>query len=374
MKKGYLLLLLSLIFVACTQNPTDIDKPALLDGKIYATISDGADDNSTRVQLNDQMQTVWNKGDKITIFGPNEYAEYSFDGETGDRAGIFSVDETFEPIKDKVSKFYAVYPAVGFVDYASTTAANYELITRLPDVQTYVKGSYSPNANVMFGSSNDGSSYSFKNMVAYLCLKLTSSSETPKFVKSIDVLGNNDEIMAGRMYINTNTGVASFRGDDVTTSNKITLDCGEAGVELSATPTEFYVVIPGVEFSKGITVCVNFTDGSTFPRSTMKKINFRPNYIQPMAVFSTDATDVAWQYAYIEHNGDIVAMPQLAGSSVMSGCVIWGDGIVSMLGGDVDYRYQDDVDEHTITVQVTGATELKLNHCTGISSIDLSNF
>ena len=372
MKKYYLILALSAILASCTNNNVVNDEPqpvAIARDKIYASI----DQNDTRVQLNDELKSVWTAGDQVTIYGPKEYSQWKFDGKTGDRVGVFSLVKAYEPMPDKVGKYYAVYPSLGEIDYSETTASNAELITELRSKQEYVKGSYCPKSNVMFGTSEDGASYLFKNVVSYLRLSIAGGVKEPKTIKSIDVLGNNGEILAGRMYINSKEGTASFRGDDVTTSDIITLDCGKDGVVLSETPQEFYIVVPASPCYKGITVCVNFTDGTTYLRSTTKSINFRPNYIHPMATFSTDE-EVEWQRAYIKHRGQKVAMPHISGSSALSGFVIWGDGNMSMFGGENDYRYTDGEEEHTVTIQVVGAHQFQMNHCTGITHIDLTNF
>ena len=372
MKKCYLILALAAILTSCTNNNVVNDQPqpaSIARDKIYASIGD----DNTRVQLNEELKSVWTAGDEVTIYGPKEYSSWKFSGNTGDRVGVFSLVKAYEPVADKVSKYYAVYPSLGEIDYAQTTASNAELITELRAKQTYTKGTYCPKSNVMFGTSEDGASYLFKNVVSYLRLSIAGGAEEQKVIKSIDVLGNNGEILAGRMYINSNEGTASFRADDVTTSDMITLDCGKDGVALSPTPQEFYIVVPASPCYKGITVCVNFTDGTSYLRSTTKSINFRPNYIHPMATFSTDE-EVDWQTAYITHRGPRVAMPHVYGSSALSGFVIWGDGNMAMFGGENDYRYQDGEEEHIVTIQVVGAHQFEMKHCTGITHIDLTNF
>lgn len=367
MKKIYVLLISSLVVVSCVKNDTTIDGvEAPRKDQIYATITD---DDDTRVQLNESIQTVWTVGDMINIYGPKSYGLYKFDGQTGDRSGVFSLDKEYAAIKGKVTQYFAIYPGQPEIDYAQTTAKNSELITYLQHDQTYVAGSYSPDANVMFGSSKDGASYYFKNVVSYLRVSITGS----RAVRSIDFFGNNKEIVAGKLYVNSDNATASFRGDDVEAKRKITLDCGEEGVQLSETPQEFYIVIPAISFSKGFSVVVNFTDGSAFPKSTGKKLTFVKNRIQPMKVFSTDID--SWQNAYIYHSGEKIIMPR-AGGGAMTGCVIWGDGNTTLYGQETsdEYKYTDGEESHIVTVQAVGATELTIGSCLGISKIDLSNF
>lgn len=114
MKKCYLILALAAILASCAKNDVALDEQpiAVSKNKIYASIGD-----DTRVQLNQELKSVWNAGDEITIIGPKEYSQWSFDGKTGDRVGVFSRVETFEPMLNKVNKYFAIYPGMGNIDY-----------------------------------------------------------------------------------------------------------------------------------------------------------------------------------------------------------------------------------------------------------------
>jgi hypothetical protein len=372
MKRGYLLLLFLVSLAACTNNnevTIDESAAAVADGKIYGMI----DNDGVRVQLNSDVQTVWNEKDEITILGPNQYAQYRFDGKTGDRSGTFSNVESFDPIRDKVVKYYALYPGHGNLDYATTRAAKAEMIAKLPSVQKYVKDSYCPNSNVMVGESNDGSSYVFKNVVAYLRLSLVGQ----KAVKSIHLKGNNREFIAGELFVNTETLKVSLKSDDIGNSKDITLDCGD-GVQLSDTPTNFHFVVPTINLDKGFIIVVEFTDGSVFTKVRPTRINFMRNYLYPLSVLNVDPSDEE-KYVFMYHSGNVAPVPQLylTADVFAPGSVSWGDGTVTILGSDEDvedYTYTDDNPTHTITVQSNDANLFILNHCTGISRIDLSNF
>ena len=63
----------------------------------------------------------------------------------------------------------------------------------------------------------------------------------------------------------------------------ITLDCGEEGVQLTDSPTEFYITMAPTVFEEGITVDITFTDGTMFPKATSKSVVVSRNTIQPMA-------------------------------------------------------------------------------------------
>lgn len=367
MKRVYLVLLSSVILTACTQDKTtDVEPSAMGLNKIYATIE--APEES-RVQLNDQLQTVWNKGDEITVFGINEYSRWTFDGETGDRSGSFTKKENYTAVADKFDKYYAITSTDGYIDYEATTASRDEMIVHFPEAQNYVPGSYGSNANIMLGSSADGNSFDFKNVSGYLRVSLTGD----KVVERVEVFGNNGETLSGRTIFNyKNVSNPKFRWE-TGAFDRVYVDCGE-GVQLSEEPTDFTLALIPQRFDMGFTICVRFTDGTVFPKTTSKAITIQRNRISPMKVTATNLTD--WQKAYIYHTGPSIAFPQVkVGDMFPSGCIYWGDDIVSNLSdAEGDYVFKDNKASHTVTVQSMGANTLQLSHCTGVTKIDLSNF
>lgn len=368
MKRVYLSLLLLVTLVACTNNDAKIDKTeAAVDGKIYATIDNGG----SRVHLNSDVQTVWNEGDEITILGPTSYAQYRFDGKTGDRSGTFSNVESFAPILDKATQFNALYPGHGNLNYSETRAVKDEMIATLLPVQKYTKDSYYPKSNIMIGSSPDGSSYVFKNVVSYLRLSLVGQ----KAIKSIQLKGNNSEFLAGQLFINTSTLKTHLKGDDSGNSKNVILDCGD-GVQLSETPIDFYFTLPAMTLSKGFSLVIEFTDGTLFSRTRAKQFSLNRNTVYPMAVLNVDPSDKD-MYVYIDHAGTHITTPQIFAIQDIpaSGSVIWGDGTVALLEGQSDdYIYSDGKPTHKVTIQTSDANIITLKHCKGISRIDFSNF
>ena len=67
MKKCYLLLVLAAVITSCTKDNTAVDEQpiAISKDKIYATI--GGEEDKTRVQLNEELKSVWNSGDESTL-------------------------------------------------------------------------------------------------------------------------------------------------------------------------------------------------------------------------------------------------------------------------------------------------------------------
>lgn len=337
--------------------------------KIYASIddSDYADsDDGTRVELNDKKQTVWTAGDKIMIFEFGKIYEWKFDGKTGDRNGSFSKTGTSytDPYGKTTNydKYYALYLSDLTVAQFSDKSPGFG--TTLPATQHYKDHSYGLNTNAMLGTSSDGKNYQFINLMGYLRLSLTGN----KVVKSITLESNNGETLAAHIYVHKSSDYIIYDK----TSTSITLDCGD-GVQLTDVPTEFYFTILPQTLSKGISVVVNFTDGTVFPKSTSKSITIERNHIQPMKNFNTGG-EVEWQTVSILHTGSKIYAPYFYGSSALSGYIYWGDDYMSDVNSVSSYTYDDGMASHTITVKTMGTTAIEIDNCQGISEIDLTNF
>lgn len=330
---------------------------------IYASI----DVPECRVQLNDKCQTVWTEGDEIIVMNQEEYSKYRFDGKTGDLSGSFTkvASGDIPPEGYVFDKSYAIYSTESWYGYGCFSDGTPAMFARVLATQTYMKDSYGLHANFMFGSSEDGANYSFRNLFGYLRLSMVGS----KKISKISLIGNDREIIAGTLYFSVRDYLALTWYDGM--SSLITLDCGE-GVTLSETPTSFYLVLPPVTFEKGISVCVDFADGTNYIHTTGKSITIERNVIQPMATFNVDINDDNYSRLVLHHTGRYIDMPRFNGA--VSGEVDWGDGKTSFLTDFLSYDFTDDVASHVVTFKVLGAKSFELDSCEGISSIDLSNF
>ena len=350
------------VLSACSKDTT-ADIPPVGEEKIYASI----EGEPSRVQLNDQRQTTWTANDQIVVATPDELTLWRFDGKTGDRDGSFTKVGRFNVgnFSDYgFDKHYALYSYEKFYAYGPKVLA-----VEASEKQNYQKGSYGLHSNLMIGSSDDGTNYKFKNLLGYLCLKVTGN----KMVKQIVLNGNKSEILSGVLY---------FEVDDPesldwfsTGGSDITLDCG-SGVQLSDSPTEFYFALPPMQFTEGLSVNIHFSDGEIYPKSTSKTISIERNTIQPMATIATGG-GIDWQKVYIYHTGAESVIPICTGSSNSSvfGTIDWGDATTTLLGGLTRrYYYTDGAESHTITVKATGADAFSLNGCEGVTKIDLSEF
>lgn len=365
MKRYVLFLLLAVVLNSCEQDSTnDILVNVEAENKIYATLASEDD----RVELNGSNQLVWTAADEMVLVYTNIRDRYKFDGKTGDKSATFTRIKVGTPVENyEFDRYYAVCP------YGTSKVANNGVFVFVSPstgmtTQKYESGNrLSVNTNMAFGVSDDGLNFSFKGVLGYLQVKLTGD----KVVKSIELINNSGEKIAGQyhVYINNPDEVHWYQSSKATPN--IILDCGD-GVQLSATPTDFYFAIRPMELTEGVTLNVTFTDGSTFVQSTSKAITITRNTIQPMAVIPT--SDVVYQIVNITHSMSSFMLPIITGKTSLSGCTDFGDGTTSLLNFVTSHDYTDGKEMHTVSMKLRNATKIEIGNCRGISEIDISNF
>ena len=242
----------------------------------------------TKTELGTGNTVVWKLTDRVGVFlaGGTKLLEYKPNTEGEVCTELIPVSET--NTESSVSSIVAFYPYSSSLSCTETTgaeegaASTYTVKTSVPQTQTYKAGSFGADASPMMAVSASGDNvFKFKNVFGCLKLQFTGSGT----VKEITVKGNNTEnpeVLAGDISVSmTQNGTPTFIFDG-TTYTSVTLDCG-AGVTLSDTPTPFYISLPVVEFTKGITVSVTM-DGAEKPYTIATGGSFKieRSAIQPM--------------------------------------------------------------------------------------------
>lgn len=314
MKKFLLFAVVAILFAACTQDvAVEILSPNIADDA-PETLTVGFEGDDTRIQLNENVKTVWTNGDQVSVFyrsDANQKWEYT--GETGARiADLTRVDEGVAT--EDMKRVVVVYP-YNENYYINTDTFNVQ--ATLPAVQTYLKDSYGLNGNIMI-SQGEYNDISLKSVCGWLKLQLTGNGER---VKSISLKGNNGEQVAGELYINSADATAILSSDagsaddgeiggvggdlvfEDTILKEVTLDCDE-GVELGAEATAFYIALPPQTFENGLTIEIEDTDALKMTKSTDKAVIIERNTIQPMTSFEVDVKPVLSDY-YITTEFDI---------------------------------------------------------------------
>ena len=342
-----------MMVAACSQDViVEVQNPT---ADLTRTINVSFEGEDTRIQLNDELKTVWTKDDLVSVFYRSTVNEqWQFQGETGDRSGdIMPVDSSINP-PATTNHIVVVYPYNEGYFYNSETR---NVQASLPAEQTYLKDSYGLNGNIMI-SSSEYNQISLKSVCGWLKLQLTGSGEK---VKSITLRGNNDEQVAGELYINSSDAsstLASTSNDEVaggeaggtlvrpgTILKEVTLNCGD-GVELGTEPTAFYIALPPQTFEKGITVEITCSDGTKMIKSSNKVITIVRNHILPMTevVYSSNIPP-SNQIWYTSSNSNTIQPynTNIFGANIISNTydskgVITFDGDVTTIGKSAFYN------------------------------------
>ena len=152
MKRIILVAVAALLFTACS-------KDAINDQHNFQTIVDEAseilvvgfeENDETRIQLNEDVNTVWTNGDIVSVFYRSDANQkWQYTGETGTRiAELSRVDEGVTT--KEMNSVVVVYP-YNENYYINTDTYNVQAI--LPAVQTYLKDSYGFNGSIMISQS-----------------------------------------------------------------------------------------------------------------------------------------------------------------------------------------------------------------------------
>ncbi len=363
LKRRYILMFatLLLLFAGCVQDKTEDVKIDILGCRINASI----ETPDSRVQLAENNRTVWSAGDRIAVVSTNYARAFEFEGATGDTDGSFKEIGTFDVVPPyEFDRYYAIYSLDTFGGWSADDNGNPALLFKVLSEQSYMPDSYGLHSNIMFGESEDGKNFVFKNMLGYLRLSLTGG----KCVQSIKITNSANTPLSGEAYFFVSD---PSRCHWLTRNNYVTLNCGE-GVQLSDKATNFYFALPPMTFKQGFVVEVSFTDGSSYTQFTNKIVAIKRNVILPMAVMNADFEQSDYHKLTLHYSGEIMRAPLFAGA--FSGEVDWGDGNVTLLNKYTSYDFVNGNDSHVVTFSVLGAETFEIESCEGITKIDLSNF
>lgn len=268
---------------SCTKEVSEQEEPLVCDS-FTACIYDEV---NSKAFLDPNNELKWNAADEISVFSNSENRKYVFDGNDEDNTGTFSLSSG-TPAPASFSKYYAVYP------YAESTACASEgsISYTFPSVQHYNGGYFDGYLMVAVTSSLDDRNLKFRNVGSFLKIRLYNSLASA--VSKITVSGNNGETLAGNAKISVSQD--KMPSVEFTSSVKsIVLDCGSDGVALgttAATATEFLVMLPPVNFTKGITITVEDTQGVSYQKNSSLAFSLSRNDLQGVAAIPADFSNL----------------------------------------------------------------------------------
>ena len=235
-----------------------------------------ADTKTFRTQRNN---IVWSEGDNLAVFqGCSVADKYQLIPATaGTSNGKFTIvsDNSGEVNGDfdagmEITANIAFYPYAEGLSCVKAESEYVEDISTysvcgffLPKVQKYVYGSFSESTFPMLAVTENMSDHTlkFKNICGVINLQFVGK----EVIKSIKIVGQNDEKLSGLASVTTNlynlNPEVRMSPDAL---GEVVLDCAN-GVQLREDlATEFIITLPPVEFSKGFIVTITDINGKEF--------------------------------------------------------------------------------------------------------------
>lgn len=245
--------------------------------KVYASFEPQGADGLTKVYLGEDTKLYWNAVDCISLFNKDNYScKYKFDGTDGSRSGSFTnVNTDFysaQPLTDNL--IYAVYPYSS--DY-KIVPENSVISLNVPSVQQYVENSFGLGANIMVAAEDDYSLY-FKNACGYICFKLYGKKMD---VSSVSLTGKNDEKISGPATVTMTVGGVPnlIMAEDAGTVITVSCDTPVSLGRNEDNPTEFWFVVPPVNFSEGLTLSITDVRGTVYEIPSRNSFSITRNNI-----------------------------------------------------------------------------------------------
>ena len=322
MKKFFIISVVAMVLTACSQDTTnDYSIPEMRVGF----------DDETRVQLNEECKTVWNRGDMVSVFNKTDANScWRYRGADLARSGAIALVSSPSTYTVTFADVYGVYP------YNANYSINMfgEISLSIPAEQNWKDGSYGVGDNIMVAIGED-ENLSFKNIFGWLKLQFTGSDAISK----ITFRGNNNEPLTGAITYDPYYMEAVFSEG---AGKEITLICPEVALDADKVQT-FYIAIAPQTFTKGVTVEITTSTGEKITKTTDKKLVIERNAIQPMATLDAvietpDTPDTPTQPTppnneiwYTSSDGNVVTPSEsdVFGANIVSNTYENGKGVIT---------------------------------------------
>lgn len=247
MKKTIFYLSLAVLAVSCVkeQNP-DVQAPE----KTLAPMEFLACAEQTKTALaEDGMSVEWIEGDQVAVFdgsninGEADEAQRFYARSSGPEALISGEADP------AAEEYYAIYPFS-----SGHSLKNGVFTTQIKAQQIVESGSMAGNCAVVVGKAVAGSTkMEFKNVCSLVKFSLEKEG-----VKSLTLIGNNNEVIAGQFTLIWNNGDPQVTGN---TKPEVTVTLRDAeGSDLAI--GDYYFTILPTKFTKGFSVILGKNDGT----------------------------------------------------------------------------------------------------------------
>lgn len=228
---------------ACSRNGHDVQT-------VEQTLYAGAP--QCRVSLTETYQTVWNAGDRVSVFfldGSAANEAWDYTGADKAAGGPLSHSGPYHFTSEKV--------ALSPYDAGASWSAGV-ISTSLPAVQPYVAGSY--GAALLTASSSDDQLH-FHYATAMVRLTLSGSAR----IAGVKLRGNASEVLAGPVRIDVSGAEPVLTLAPEADATELTLSGAAVLATLNGDEKDFYLSLPPVTFSAGFVMTVLLANGSEVP-------------------------------------------------------------------------------------------------------------
>ena len=263
--------LVAMVATSCANDAENIDNSAqekLVSMSFHAveslqnndeTTSSAKKQTTSTALLSDFSTVTWQQGDKIGI---------GYLGSPGKKTYPFTTPTTGTDVRfwgqaaDNKAPYYMIYPYQEGNQIAYKGAQRAEYTYEFPKYQTAIAGTFDPKANFSVGIIPQA----HKPFVAYnlgglLRFKFHGASN----VKSVRILARGQELFAG-----TVTSIVTFNSNGTIANVSTKPIAGKSTVLLIYTPesgasmaenTDYFVVLPAVKITKGLTLAFILDNG-----------------------------------------------------------------------------------------------------------------
>lgn len=211
---------------------------------------------------------LWSQGDVLSVFMGTSTTNIPFsliDGK-GTSKGVFEGNATGE------KSYYAIYPYSADVSISHPSGIP-TISFVLPATQDYKGGNISDKTNPTVSYTTTGGDLKFKNLCGIINLQLKVAEGSKKISKITLESANSKLSGAAKVAMDYDLGSGApsiVMAIDGTSSNRVSLDLGATGVELTTTVKSFYIVTPPLSISSdnSLTVIIAASNGAEIRKVT----------------------------------------------------------------------------------------------------------
>lgn len=217
---------------------------------------------STKTQLKQGQNVTWYSTDKLSVFDNSATAtthnnQFVITQGGGKAAAVISGE-----VPEDATEFYACYPYKSTLTMTGTTVENLELSAN----QTAMSGSFQNGTASLMAKADADNNFEFKNITSLLRFTLPEDMAS---VKALTLMGNNDEVIAGKYNVDWNDGDPTV----TVTAPEIYINMTAAKDTIAAGKDYYFTILPA-NFTKGFTVIATKRDGSQVALKTTKPIDY----------------------------------------------------------------------------------------------------